>query len=103
MSPTSKVAGTALVPKGGEDISRLVEARRGKNFFYHRKNSLMRYNVIVEKNLTSTRFNEAEDILSPRYINHEFRTYINTSFAVVTEGYLNLIYNNVILCMRMDI
>jgi len=32
MSLTSKVAGTSLVPKGGEDISRLVEARRGKNF-----------------------------------------------------------------------
>jgi len=27
MSTTSKVAGTALVPKGGEDISRLVEAQ----------------------------------------------------------------------------
>jgi len=48
MSTTSKVAGTALVPKGGEHISRLVEARRGKNFFYHRKNSLMRYNISQE-------------------------------------------------------
>jgi len=46
--PTSKVAGTALVPKGGEDISRLVETHRCKNFFYHRKNSLMRYNNILE-------------------------------------------------------
>jgi len=47
MSTTSKVAGTSLVPKGGEDIFRLVEARRGKNFFYHRKNSLMRYNIMT--------------------------------------------------------
>jgi len=29
MSPTSKVAGTALVPKGGEHISRLVEGAQG--------------------------------------------------------------------------
>ena len=47
MSHTSKVAGTALVPKGGEDISRLVEGAQGKNFFYHRKNSLMRYNIFI--------------------------------------------------------
>jgi len=45
MSHTSKVAGAALVPKGGEDISHLVETRRGKKIFLQSKNFLlMRYN-----------------------------------------------------------
>jgi len=46
MSPTSKVAGTSLVPKGGEHISRLVEAHSGKKIFLQSKNFLlMRYNL----------------------------------------------------------
>jgi len=45
MSLTSKVAGTSLVPKGGEHISRLVETHRGKKIFLQSKNFLlMRYN-----------------------------------------------------------
>ena len=48
MSPTSKVAGASLVPKGGEHISRLVETRRGKKIFLQSKNFLlMRYNIYM--------------------------------------------------------
>ena len=69
MSTTSKVAGTALVPKGGEDISRLVEARRGKNFFYHRKNSLMRYKLYIayEINANIPEVIIALSIISPAF------------------------------------
>jgi len=53
MSPASKVADTALVPKGGEHISRLVETRRGKKIFLQSKNFLL------------MRYNEARGCLSP--------------------------------------